>query len=153
VCPCPEKIALEEHFDFPATAGAIYAAPGSPEFHRQIQDLGSGRIAEMDRGAVQVCSLSLVGPGIQAITNPRQAAEVAREATTVWLKTSLKIPNVRGDLLHWHCRTHWGAAQGLTRCVKDLGFCGALVNGLTQSGQEDSPPERRTYHVLFQPDI
>ena len=47
----PGRIALEEHFDFPATASASYAAPGSPEFHRQIQDLGSGRITEMDRGA------------------------------------------------------------------------------------------------------
>jgi predicted TIM-barrel fold metal-dependent hydrolase len=74
------NIALEEHFDFPVTASGSYAAPGSPEFQRQIQDLGSGRIAEMDRRGVELCILSLVGPGIQTITNPRQAAEVARQA-------------------------------------------------------------------------
>jgi 2,3-dihydroxybenzoate decarboxylase len=30
------------------------------------------------------------------------------------------------------------AAQELTRCVKELGFCGALVNGFTQLDQADS---------------
>jgi hypothetical protein len=130
-------IELEEHFDFPA--GAIYAAPGSPEFHRQIQDLGSGRIAEMDRGAVQVCSSSLVGPGIQAITNPRQAAEVAREATTILAESIAKNPKRPRGFAALALQDPLGAAQELTRCVKDLGFCGALVNGFTQSGQEDSP--------------
>jgi len=30
------------------------------------------------------------------------------------------------------------AAQELTRCVKELGFCGTLVNGFSQIGQADS---------------
>jgi 2,3-dihydroxybenzoate decarboxylase len=30
------------------------------------------------------------------------------------------------------------AAQELTRCVKELGFCGALVNGFSQIGEADS---------------
>lgn len=88
------KIALEEHFDFPATASVSYAAPGSAEFKRQIQDLGSGRIAEMDRGGVEVCILSLVGPGIQAITNSRQAAEVARQANDHLAENIEKIRSV-----------------------------------------------------------
>src|SRR5512135_2521305 len=58
------KIALEEHFDFSETAKASYASFGGQEFQRQINDLGSGRIAEMDRGGVEVCIVSLVGPGI-----------------------------------------------------------------------------------------
>jgi len=88
------KIALKEHFDFPATASVSYAAPGSAEFKRQIQDLGSGRIAEMDRGGVEVCILSLVGPGIQAITNSRQAAEVARQANDHLAENIEKIRSV-----------------------------------------------------------
>ena len=74
------KIALEEHFDFSATENSSYASFGKPEFQRQIQDLGGGRIAEMDRGGVEVCILSLVGPGIQAIPNPVKAVEVAQRA-------------------------------------------------------------------------
>jgi hypothetical protein len=90
----PGKIALEEHFDFPATVSASYAARGSSEFQRQIQDLGNGRIVEMDRGSVEVCILSLVGPSIQAITNPRQVLKSRGRRTIIWLKTARKIPNV-----------------------------------------------------------
>jgi len=43
------KIALEEHFAIPETLGASSAASGSPEFQKQIQEIGSVRIAEMDR--------------------------------------------------------------------------------------------------------
>src|SRR5215471_12257472 len=74
------KVALEEHFDFPETASSSYASFGGPEFQSRIKDLGIGRIAEMDRGGVELCIVSLVGPGIQAITNPHQAAETARRA-------------------------------------------------------------------------
>src|SRR5260370_14615226 len=30
------------------------------------------------------------------------------------------------------------AAEELTRCVKELGFCGVLVNGFSQIGESDS---------------
>src|SRR5262245_49571229 len=73
----PGKIALEEHFDFAGTEKTSYGSFGGPEFQGQIKELGSGRIAEMDRGGVDVCIVSLVGPGIQAIPNPNQAVDVA----------------------------------------------------------------------------
>ena len=132
------KIALEEHFDFPATAAASYAAPGSPEFKRQIQDLGSGRIAEMDRGGVEICILSLVGPSIQAITNPRQATEIARQANDHLAENIAKNPKRLKGFAALALQDPQGAAQELTRCIRDLGFCGALVNGFTQSGDADS---------------
>src|SRR5690242_6305473 len=78
--PLSGKIALEEHFVIPETLASSYGAPGSPEFQRQLQDIGSGRIAEMDRGGVDVCILSLVGDGIQAIPNVAEAVRVARRA-------------------------------------------------------------------------
>ncbi len=90
--PLPIKIALEEHFDFSATENASYAARGSSDFQRQIKDLGTGRIAEMDRGGVEVCILSLVGPGIQTIPNVRQAVEVARQANDHLAENIAKNP-------------------------------------------------------------
>src|SRR5215467_10113873 len=132
------KIALEEHFDFAATASASYAALCSPEFHRQIQDLGSGRIAEMDRGGVEVCILSLVGPGIQAITNVRQATEVARQANDHLAENIAKHPKRLLGFAALAMQDPQGAAHELTRCIKELGFCGALVNGFTQSEEADA---------------
>lgn len=134
----PGKIALEEHFDISETANSSYASFGTPEFQRQAIDLGSGRIAEMDRGGVDVCILSLVGPGIQAIPNPGQAIEVARRANDHLAEHIAKTPKRLKGFAALALQDPYGAAQELTRCIKDLGFCGALVNGFTQSGDAGS---------------
>jgi len=136
--PALAKIALEEHFDFSATESVSYAAPGSPEFQRQIKDLGAGRIAEMDRGGVEVCILSLVGPGIQAITSTQQAVEVAKRANDHLAEHIAKNPKRLKGFAALALQDPQAAAQELTRCVKELGFCGALVNGFTQTGDAGS---------------
>lgn len=78
--PLRGKIALEEHFVIPETLSASYGAPGSPEFQRRLEEIGSARIAEMDRGGLDVCILSLVGDGIQAIPDVSEAIRIARRA-------------------------------------------------------------------------
>src|SRR5579862_9891971 len=52
----PGRVALEEHFDFAGTERSSYASFGGSEFQGQIKDLGSGRIAEMDRGTLKFAS-------------------------------------------------------------------------------------------------
>lgn len=127
------KIALEEHFDFSATENPSYAA-----LRLQLQDLGSGRIAEMDRGGVKVCILSLTSPGIQAITNARQAVEVSRQANDHLAEHIAKNPKRLKGFAALPLQDPQAAAQELTRSVKDLGFCGAMVNGFTQTGDAAS---------------
>jgi hypothetical protein len=51
--PITGKIALEEHFLLPETGApdpSLGFAVFTPELLRQLKDMGSGRIAEMDRG-------------------------------------------------------------------------------------------------------
>jgi len=134
----PGKIALEEHFDFSATQGSSYASFGGPEFQSRIQDLGSGRIAEMDRGEVELCICSLVGPGIQAISDPKQAVAVARRANDHLADNIAKNPKRLKGFAALALQDPNAAAQELTRCVKELGFCGALVNGFTMNADADS---------------
>lgn len=134
----PGKIALEEHFDFSATEKASYASFGGPDFQRQIKDLGGGRIAEMDRGGVEVCIVSLVGPGIQAIPNPSQAGEIARRANDHLAENIAKNPKRLKGFAALALQDPDAAARELTRCIKELGFCGALVNGFTQTGDTGS---------------
>src|SRR5574340_1813196 len=55
------KIALEEHFAFPGTE---YQIPPTPQFQLQMHDIRDRRLADMDRGQVELCILSHVGPGI-----------------------------------------------------------------------------------------
>ncbi len=130
----PRKVALEEHFDFPDTAKSSYASFGGAEFQRRIQDLGSARIAELDRGGIDVCILSLVGQGIQAIPNRSQAVEVARRANDHLAEHISKNPKRLKGFAALAMHAPQAAAEELTRCVKELGFCGALVNGFTQNG-------------------
>jgi len=72
------KIALEEHFALPEAGDDAYNNQPTPEFRVQMHDMGSGRIAEMDRGGVELCILSHVGPGIQAIPNTSEAIATSR---------------------------------------------------------------------------
>jgi 2,3-dihydroxybenzoate decarboxylase len=129
----PGKIALEEHFDFSATENPSYAA-----LRLQLQELGNGRIAEMDRGGVEVSILSLTSPGIQAIIKARQAVEVSRQANDHLAENIAKNPKRLKGFAALPLQDPQAAAQELTRCIKELGFCGALVNGFTQSGDSDS---------------
>jgi 2,3-dihydroxybenzoate decarboxylase len=132
------KIALEEHFDFSATENSSYASFGGPEFQRQIKDLGGGRIAEMDRGGIEVCIVSLVGPGIQGILNTGPAVEVAQRANDHLAENIAKNPKRLKGFAALALQDPNAASHELTRCIKDLGFCGALVNGFTQTGDADS---------------
>jgi len=132
------KIALEEHFAIPETLGASFAASGPPEFQKQIQEIGSMRIAEMDRGGVGLCILSLTAPGIQGIPNVSQAISVSRKANDHLAEQITKNPKRIKGFASLPLQDPQAAAQELTRCIKELGFCGALVNGFSQVGEEDS---------------
>src|SRR5215469_526621 len=50
-----EKIALEEHFSIPETVDNSYAAHRGADVLRLIGEIGPERIAEMDRGGVEIC--------------------------------------------------------------------------------------------------
>jgi len=155
----PGKIALEEHFDFAGTERTSYGSFGGPELQGQIKDLGSGRIAEMDRGGVDVCIVSLVGPGIQAIANPNQAVDVARRANDHLAESIATNPKRMKGFAALALQDPNAAAQELTRCTKQLGFCGALVNGFTQNGDVgeimfyDMPQYRDFWATVQQLDV
>jgi len=132
------KITLEEHFALAETIGASSASGLTPEARLQILDMGTGRIAEMDRGGVEICILSLVAPGIQGISDPVQAIAIARKANDYLAEHVSKNPKRLKGFAALPLQDPQAAAEELTRCVKELGFCGALVHGFSQIGQPDS---------------
>lgn len=134
----PNKIALEEHFVIPETLAASYGALGSPEFQQRLADIGSARIAEMDRGGLDTCILSLVGDGIQSIPNIPEAIRVARRANDHLAEQIAKNPKRFKGFAALPLQDPQVAAQELTRCVDELGFCGALVNGYSQIDTAES---------------
>jgi 2,3-dihydroxybenzoate decarboxylase len=133
------KIALEEHFALPETVESSYAkADLTPELRLVIQEIGSGRLAEMDRGGVETCILSLGAPGVQAVPGISQAIILARRANDYLAEHIAKYPKRLKGFAALPLQDPQAAAQELTRCVKELGFCGALVNGFSQIGEADS---------------
>src|SRR5262249_7327488 len=114
------KVALEEHFAFPETLDTSYAAMRSSEFQSQIAEISNTRIAEMDRGGVQLSILSLVAPGIQGIPSTTQAISVARRANDYLAERIAKYPKRLKGFAALPLQDPDSAAQELTRCVKEL---------------------------------
>ena len=160
------KIALEEHFVLPETlearrgagADADYAAvvaTTSAEFRHRVQDLGSGRIAEMDRGGVELSVLSLAAPGVQAIRDASQAITASRRANDYLAERIATFPARLKGFAALPLQDPEAAAAELARCVNDLGFRGALVNGFSDTGESGSvlyydAPRYRTFWAAVQ---
>ena len=88
------KIALEEHFAMPGTIPDSYTSLPTPESRFQIQDLGSGRIAEMDRTGLELCILSESGPAsIQTVLNTSEAVDRSRRSNDYLAEHIAKYPN------------------------------------------------------------
>ena len=154
--PLVGKIALEEHFVLPEHIDTSYAVRDlPPETRHKILDLGSGRIAEMDRGGLDICILSLTAPGVQAVPNVTQAVAQARRTNDYLAENIAKNPKRLKGFATLPLQDPQAAAQELTRCVRELGFCGALVNGFSQIGEADSAvfydlPQYRSFWATVQ---
>lgn len=137
--PISGKIALEEHFTLPESSTAGYAdLRDVDQLRRKLLDVGSGRIAEMDRCGFQICILSHNGPAIQAIHDVSQAIATSRRTNDYLAEHIAKYPKRLKGFAALPLQDPQAAAQELTRCVKELGFCGALVNGYSQVREADS---------------
>jgi len=137
--PVGGKIALEEHFVLAENIDTSYAVRDLPLATRnRILDLGSGRIADMDRGGLDICILSLTAPGVQGIPQVKEAIAQARRTNDYLAENIARNPKRLKGFATLPLQDPEAAAQELTRCVKDLGFCGALVNGFSQVGEGDS---------------
>jgi 2,3-dihydroxybenzoate decarboxylase len=135
------KIGLEEHFAIPDTLSDSKGFLGDavwPELESRLMDIQQRRIAEMDRHGMQMMILSLNAPAIQAIPDPRKATEVARKANDFLAREVAKRPDRFQGLAALALQDPDGATRELVRCVKELGFRGALVNGFSQIEKADS---------------
>jgi len=114
-------VALEEHFPLPETDvdSIVGYARSTPELRLQTKDMGGGRIAEMDRGAVELCILSLVSPGIQAIPSVAQAIAMWRRSNDHQAEHIAKYPKRLKGFAALPLQDPQAAAQELTRCVKE----------------------------------
>src|SRR5712691_8436351 len=129
------KIGLEEHFAAPETLNDSKGYLGDrawPELERRLMDIQEYRVAEMDKHGMQLMLLSLNAPAVQAIADSKRAVEIARRANDYLAKEVQKRPDRFQGLAALAMQDPDEAIRELRRCVKELGFRGALVNGFSQ---------------------
>jgi len=154
--PQADKIALEEHFVLAETMETSYAVRDlHPETRQKILDLGSGRLADMDRGGLDICILSLTAPGVQGIPNVKEAIAQAQRTNDYLADNVAKNPKRLKGFATLPLQDPDAAAQELTRSVRDLRFCGALVNGFSEVGEAGSAvyydlPQYRSFWATVQ---
>ena len=130
------KIALEEHFAIPETlqdSAGVLPDECWTELSGRLLDIQDRRLREMDANGIEMMILSLNAPAIQAISDKTLAAELARKANDFLAEEIIKRPDRFQGFAALPMQDPEAATREAIRCVKELGFRGALVNGFSQS--------------------
>jgi predicted TIM-barrel fold metal-dependent hydrolase len=142
------KIALEEHFAVAPTLGdsKVFGAHVWKDLEHRLLDIQDTRLAEMDKHGVEMMILSLNAPAVQAIHDVPTAIAVARQANDTLAAEVAKCPARFAAFAALPMQDPDAAVLELTRCVRELGMVGALVNGFSNIGS----PDNVTYYDLPQ---
>jgi 2,3-dihydroxybenzoate decarboxylase len=135
------KIGLEEHFAIPETLNDSKGYLGDnvwPELEKRLMDMQEYRLRQMDAHGMEMMILSLNAPAVQAIYDPKKAVEVARRANDFLAAEVKKRPGRFQGFAALAMQDPDAATRELIRCVKELGFRGALVNGFSQVKEANS---------------
>jgi hypothetical protein len=129
-------ITLEEHFLTESFLKAT-GASGKPvpaqmaAMHPKLLDLDAGRIAAMEEAAIDYQVLSLASMGMEALDASR-ATVLARDVNDELAAAIMRHPGRLGGFAALALKDPEAAARELDRCVNQLGFHGALVDGTTE---------------------
>src|SRR6266403_4891352 len=129
------KVALEEHFALEETLqdSAIFSPQADwPELKARLLDIQDRRLREMDSHGIEMMLLSLNAPTVQAIPDRNKADELSRRANDFLAEQVQRRPQRFRGLAALPMQNPDLATRELVRCVRELGFCGALVNGFSQ---------------------
>ena len=139
------KIALEEHFLCPGfedywrtTVGNVDPKVASGLLAR-LTDFGEMRLEAMDRARIERSVLAIAGPGVQSERDVATARRRAREANDFLAGVIDKRPDRYSGFAHLAMQDPHAAADELERSMRELKFCGAMINGHTNGQYLDHP--------------
>jgi predicted TIM-barrel fold metal-dependent hydrolase len=136
------KIALEEHFAIQDTlmdSAGFVPDHYWTELSARLLDVQDTRLKLMDKHGIQTMILSLNAPAVQAVGDIPRAIELAKRANDALAEECAKRPDRFKAFAALPLQSPDAAIEELERCVKDLGFVGALVNGFSQVDGSDKP--------------
>jgi 2,3-dihydroxybenzoate decarboxylase len=105
----------------------------------RLSDFGAARLEAMEAAGIARAVLSLSGPGVQIERDTAVACRKARECNDVLAREIQKRPDRYSGFAHLAMQNAAAAADELTRCMRELGFCGAMINGHTNGVYLDDP--------------
>jgi uncharacterized protein len=145
-------VTLEEHVRFSALTSRIdresiarrgfssaTRQPGMEEWGRQLETMGDERLKSMDGSGITMQVVSVLGPGADLLEGEDGKA-LARDYNDAVFERVRLHPKRFAAFAHLPMRTPEAAADELERTVNELGFCGTLINGLTQDRFLDDKP-------------
>jgi 2,3-dihydroxybenzoate decarboxylase len=139
------KIALEEHFLAPGYEDYWHSTTGTFDptvvsgLLARLTDFGETRLAVMDRAGIARSVLSIAGPGVQIEPDAATAQRRARDANDFLAREIDKRPDRYSGFAHLAMQDARGAADELERCLRELKFSGAMINGHTNGQYLDHP--------------
>lgn len=139
------KIGLEEHFMIPEFVTYLEDTKQNirPDLFGKalpaLSDFGDRRLEIMDKNGIDYVVLSLSGPGVQVEKNTAYANKLARLCNDRLAEQVHKRPQRYGGFAHLALQDPAEAANELERCMTQLGFKGALINGATNGVYLDDP--------------
>ncbi len=144
-------IALEEHFTVPALASRIdrdvvrargfvprRAPPSGPAPLELAPDLGAQRLASMDQAGITMQVLSNTGPGPDLVAG-QDGTDMARAMNDHLAEAVARHPDRFAGFAVLPMLRPDDCSAELRRCVAELGFHGALINGTTDGRFLDHP--------------
>jgi len=147
-----KKIALEEHFLDPGLVDYWWptmvdvARPKADDLYACLTNFGDRRLEMMDKAGLAREVLGIAGPGVQAERDTATALSRARASNDYLAGQIQKRPDRYSGLAHLAMQDPKGAADELERCVRELKFCGAMINGHTHGKYLDD----RSYDVFWE---
>ncbi len=139
------KVALEEHFmtdEMQPYFGATLAKLNKDIAVRGLKALKAfdqDRLDVMDAAGVAKAVLALAGPGVQAEPDAPKAVTLARRCNDQLAGQIARRPDRYAGFAHLAMQDADAAVAELARCVRDLGFRGAMINGQTGGVYLDDP--------------
>ncbi len=139
------KIALEEHFLNPGleeywlpTIANVDPKVASGLLAR-LKDFGDMRLQAMDSAGIARSVLAIAGPGVQNERDAAVARRRAAESNDFLAREVAKRPDRYSGFGHLPMQDPKAAADELERCMAELKFCGAMINGHTNGQYLDHP--------------
>lgn len=139
------KIALEEHVMFKellpysAGLGAAVCQEAVAAWGRKLLDFGQMRLEQMDAAGIELSVLSLPAPGVQQDPDIARAVAAAKACNDQLAAQVANRPNRYAAFAHLPMQAPEAATKELERCVRELGFLGALINGQSCGLYLDNP--------------